>query len=709
MRQLVQNLKDGKMFILDVPVGMPGPGQVQVRVHYSAISAGTEGRTVRDARASVIGKAKSRPAEVKKVVQMAKTQGLKTTYNLVMNKLEAPSPLGYSCAGEVIAVGEGVREFRVGDLVACGGATANHAEVVTVGQNLCAHVGEETDLAHASLATVAAIALQGIRQAELKLGESCAVIGLGLIGQLTVLLLQAAGVEALGIDIDGRQVEATRRLGNCRAWSRSEAGLEAAVLDATRGHGVDAAVITAATSSLDPVELAGALCRKKAKVVIVGAVPTGFSRANYYRKELDLRMSSSYGPGRYDPVYEEKGVDYPIGYVRWTEQRNMQAYLDLLAAKKIDVAPLITHVFPFSEAGRAYELIVEKSEPFTAVLLQYEAQTPLQRTKVAAVAAQPAAVHNAGIGLIGAGNFAQNVLLPAVKKAAIGTFVGVAEAMPAAARNVADKYGFSLVSGEADAVLAHPQVNTIFIATRHHQHGPQVLQALRAGKNVFVEKPLCMRLEELQEIRSIYEAGEARLMVGFNRRFAPLLQTLRNHLPTGVPRAIVYRINAGVVPPEHWVHDPEIGGGRILGEACHFIDLAAFVAGSAITAVCARALRSRPALNDTAVIQLGFADGSIASICYFSNGNKAVPKEELEVFAGSVVAQLDDFRCLTVTSEHGQKKFKGNGDKGHAAEVKAFLESIHDGKPAPIGFNEIYNSMEATFKAIKSMQTGEQY
>jgi len=692
------------MFLIDAPIGQPGPGQVQVRVFYSAISAGTEGRTVKDARASYVGKAKSRPAEVKRVIQLAKSQGIKNTYNLVMNKLEAPSPLGYSCAGEVIEVGVGVREYHVGDHVACGGSSAAHAEVINVTKNLCALAAPDVDPAHASLATVAAIALQGIRQADLRLGESCAVIGLGLIGQLTVLLLQTAGVEPLGIDIDPVQVKAMRKLGRCQAWPRSEPGLEAQILSTTRGHGADAVIITAGTSSLDPVELAGALCRKKGKVIIVGAVPTGFSRANYYRKELDLRMSASYGPGRYDSLYEEKGLDYPIGYVRWTEQRNMQAYLDLLAAKKIDVTPLITHVFPFEKAEGAYQLIIEKKEPFAGILLRYNVEKPLQRVLTlkqdnVADATKPI------IGLIGAGNFAQNVLLPAITKAGIGVLAGVAESQPVAARSVADKYGFSFVSGNTDEVIARDNINTLFIATRHASHGTQVLTGLRANKNVFVEKPLSMSEAELEEIAEEYNRRQVRLMVGFNRRFAPLLQILRDRLPASAPRSILYRINAGIVPPDHWVHDPETGGGRILGEGCHFIDLAAYLAGSPITSVYAETMRALPQLNDTVVINLGFYNGSIASICYFSNGNKNTPKEELEVFSGGIVAHLDDFKRLTVNSESGKKVFKANGDKGHATEVRAFLQSIRDGSPAPISFGNIYNSMKATFKVMESIKT----
>ncbi len=490
--------------------------------------------------------------------------------------------------------------------------------------------------------------------------------------------------------------------------------METAILHATRGHGTDAVIITAGTSSLDPVELAGALCRKKGVVVIVGAVPTGFSRTHYYRKELDLRMSSSYGPGRYDPVYEEKGIDYPIGYVRWTEQRNMQAYLDLLAAGRIDAAPLISHVFPFAAAAEAYNLILNKKEPYTGILLQYDTARDFdqgvkqseKKRKQSGGTSKEYIPADPVIGFIGAGNFAQNVLLPALKKAQIGTLASVVDRMPAAARAVADKYGFERAEGDERQVFEDTRINTVFIATRHQDHARQVLAGLKADKNVFVEKPLCLGEEELHQIEKAYRRSKGRLMVGFNRRFAPLVQTLKENLPADVPRAIIYRINAGVVPPDHWVHDPGTGGGRLLGEGCHFIDLAMFLAGAPITSVSAEAMRSQPLLDDTVVIQLGFANGSTASVCYFSNGSKLVPKEEIQVYCGGIVAHFEDFQKLTIFSEQARKIHKGNGDKGHAAEVQAFLQAIQDGVPAPIGFDEILVSMTATFKAIESIHSG---
>ena len=502
MKQLTQQLKSGRMRILEAPLPSLGAGQVLVRNRYSVISAGTEGKTVSDARKGYIAKARSRQKEVQQVFKMIKSAGLKATYDVVMNKLEAESPLGYSCAGEVIAVGAGVTRFKVGDFAACGGSTANHAEAVCVPENLCVRVPEGVDLRHAAFTTPAAIAVQGLRQAELRFGESCLIIGLGLLGQLTAQIADAAGIQVIGVDIDPAQVESAHARGLRRAFVRSQEGLESLIYDLTGSYGVDAVVITAATSSNDPVEFAGAAARQKGKVVMVGAAPTGFSRELYYKKELELRMSCSYGPGRYDADYEEKGRDYPIGWVRWTENRNMQAFLDLLAAKKLNVESLISHEFPLAEAVRAYDLILSKAEPFVGILLCYDEEavleTPVARAPSIAKPTLPQ------VGFIGAGNFAQNMLLPRLKS--ICEFAAVATAQGYQSRDIADKYGFAACYADADELLQDERVNTVFIVTRHHTHAEFVIKALKAGKHVFVEKPLAMNLQELEEIRRVYES-----------------------------------------------------------------------------------------------------------------------------------------------------------------------------------------------------------
>ncbi|MBS1763454.1 MAG: bi-domain-containing oxidoreductase [Bacteroidetes bacterium] len=704
MEQLTQNLKDGKMQLLEVPYPVLSSGQVLVRNHYSLISAGTEGKTVKDARLSYIGKARARKEEVKKVIDAAKTFGIMNTYKMVMNKLDAPSSLGYSTAGEVIAVADDVVDFRIGDIVACGGNSAVHAEVVAVPVNLCVKVDKNVPLQHACFTTLGSIALQGIRQADLRLGENCVVIGLGLVGQLTLQMLHASGVKTIGVDIDQRMVDLAIATGTPHSYSRKLDDLEHVINELTNGYGTDAVIITAGTDSSDPIDLAGALCRKKGKVIIVGAVPTGFKRPNYFKKELDLRMSCSYGPGRYDSEYEEGGLDYPYGYVRWTENRNMQAFVDMLATGKISLEKLLTHTFSFSEAPKAYDLIMNKTEPFVGMVLKYDTSKTLQqKVNIALPQYQQGDVT---IGLVGAGSFGQNFLIPALKNTP-AKLVTVVTARPNNARNIADKNQFATASGNAQDIFNDTNINTVFIATRHDTHAPYVLDGINKGKNIFVEKPLCLTETELDSIVEAHNKQPVRVMVGFNRRFAPLVQQLKKHFTPGMPVSVNYRINAGVIPADHWVHDLKTGGGRIIGEACHFIDLCMFIAGSPITSVSAVAVKDASMLNDTVVISLAFENGSIANVSYFSNGNKQVSKEYLEVFGSGIVAQMDDFKSLNVFGKT-EKKTTGTQDKGHQEEIKIFVECIKQGKPAPIPFEETVMSTRATFKALQSIATNGQ-
>jgi polar amino acid transport system substrate-binding protein len=701
MDQLTQDLKKGRMQILDVPFPALGRGQVLVRNHFSVISAGTEGKTVSDARKGYIAKARARRKEVKQVIDMIKTRGPLETYKTVMNKLEAPSALGYSSAGEVIAVGEGVRGFKVGDLAACGGSGAVHADVVAVPENLCVTVPPGIDLKHAAFATIAAIAIQGVRQAGLRLGESCVVTGLGLIGQFTVQLLNASGVSATGIDIDDQVVRLARENGAHLALNRNKQDIVETILHHTRGFGADAVIITASSSSNDPVELAGKLCRQKGKVVIVGGVPTGFSRTDYYRKELDLRMSCSYGPGRYDPQYEEQGQDYPIGYVRWTENRNMQAFIDLLAAGKLNMDALVSHVFDLCDAPGAYRMILERSEPFCGILVRYDLEKELNAVvKLKQKSFSPA---EPNVGLIGTGSFAKNVLLPGMN--GLCNVVGAASARGTSSRYAADKYGFSYCTNNADDIIDDDNIDTVVIANRHHLHAQYVIAALKKGKNVFVEKPLALKLAELEEIAGLYRssADAPRLMVGFNRRFSPHVLKIKSLFLQEQPKAMNFRINAGALPREHWVHDPEVGGGRIIGEACHFIDLAMHIAGSPITSVYADALGEPAHLTDTAVINLSFENGSIASISYFSNGSKRVDKEYLEIFCRGQSIVVHDFKTMEIHGTSSARMKLKAQDKGHKEELLRFFNAIKTGQPSPIPFEELYNSTLATFKALESM------
>jgi polar amino acid transport system substrate-binding protein len=700
MKQLVQNLRTGNMTLLQVPLPTLDEHSVQVQNYYSVISAGTEGSKVKTARASLLTKARQKPEQVKQVMDSIKTEGFASTYQKVMNKLDFPSPLGYSSAGLVIDIGKSVKSLRKGDLVACGGSTAVHAEFVSVPENLCAIIPNGVSPKHASLTTIATIAMQGIRQADLRLGESCVVIGLGLIGQLTTQLLKAGGIRVIGIDVNQDMISLATQSGAEISLLRSDSKLEPIILEATAGFGADAVIITAGTSSLDPVELAGRLARKKGKVVIVGAVPTGFSRPNYYQKELDLRMSSSYGPGRYDSGYEEKGLDYPIGYVRWTENRNMQSFLHLLKSNSLNIDILISHEFAFENSIQAYDLVVNRTEPFTGIVLQYDPNVKAD-TKVNynSVQTTPGLIN---IGFIGAGSFAQKFLLPVASKRS--NFIGVCTASPNNAANIASKYKFNFATTDVDQILNDSRIDTVFIATRHDSHAGYVLKALEADKHVFVEKPLAILPEDLDPIASLKsQKPHLHLMVGFNRRFAPLIIKARQLFNQATSISVNYRVNVGFIPPDHWTQDPQVGGGRILGELCHFIDLCMFLTGSKPLRVQAFNLESTIGLNDTVHVNLSFENGSVATVAYLANGNKKLPKEYLEIHGNGISAVIDDFKELTVFSDKTVKTKSGQ-DKGHKAEVDLFLDAVRKGGQTPIPFEEIYLSSLIPFKIIESFR-----
>jgi len=690
------------MEILEVPFPVLNPGQVLVRNLYSVISTGTEGKTVSDARKGYIGKAKTRRKEVQMVINMIKAEGFLKTYDLVMNKLEAPSALGYSCAGEVIAAGAGITDLKAGDRVACGGSSAVHADVVAVSRNLCVKIPDNVDLKYAAFATIASIAIQGIRQADLRFGENCTVIGLGIIGLITIQVLRAAGIKTVGIDINTEQVERAKKSGANLALSRDQEGLVKTIMEFTSGYGTDAVIITAATSSNDPVELAGELCRKKGKVVIVGAVPTGFSRTNYYRKELDLRMSSSYGPGRYDAGYEEKGIDYPIGYVRFTENRNMQTFIDLLTSGSLNVEQLISHTFPFEKAPEAYDLIIEHKEPVSGIIIEYISEKQ-SGSRVILSTPEISKIKSANVGFIGAGNFAQNYVLPRLKDKCC--FVGIVTAEANISRYVADKYHFSYCADSADTLFNDNTIGTIFVLTRHNTHAEFVVRALEADKNVVVEKPLAMSFEELEKVSEAYHKSGKGVMLGFNRRFAPLTQKLISLFTGDQKKAINIRVNAGVVSPDHWVHDPEVGGGRIIGEVCHFIDLACFIAGGKVKKIHSSVINVNPQLMDTVSINLEFENGSFASIGYYSNGNKNVPKERIEVFCNGTVCLIDDFKTLQIINEKGTRTIRQRGqDKGHSRQFELVTEALNKGVQFPVSFEEIYHSSLVTLEAVRSIR-----
>ena len=707
MEQVTQQLKSGEIRVQELPWPHVGPGMVLVRNHYSLISAGTEGSTVKTARKSLIGKARERPQQVRQVVDSLRTKGPVQTYRAVMKKLDAYSPLGYSSAGQVIEVGTDINDMAVGDRVACAGAGyANHAEIVCVPRNLCVKLAANADLKNASYNTLGAIAMQGIRQADLRLGESCAVIGLGLLGQLTCLMLRAGGIRTFGIDIDPEAVETAAAHCCDAAWPRRTEGLASRIESRTGGLGADAVIITAGTSSLDPINCAGQLARKRGRIVVVGAVPTGFDRdPHWYRKELELRMSCSYGPGRYDLDYEEKGVEYPAAYVRWTENRNMQAFQDLVHSGRIDVEYLTTHEFSLDEVAQAYDMILNRSEPFLGIALKYDVARPLKREPVPVQTSKGAGTVE--LAFIGAGSYAQGNILPNIPRddpaivcRAVMTQSGTSS------KRVAERFGFEFCTDAADDILHHPHVNTVFIATRHDSHAHYVRSCLEAGKHVFVEKPLCLRPEDLDEIKEAYRRhSDRQLMVGFNRRFAPLPRELKSRIASG-PVSMLYRVNAGPIPADTWIQDGELGGGRIIGEVCHFVDFLTWMCGALPTMIFASALPDPHGLNDTVSISLSFANGSIGTISYFANGSKDLPKEYIEVFSSGLTGVIQDFRELVIYGEGKPvRKRLLNQDKGQAQMVRGLLERIKTGGAPLIGPEELFSIVEATFSILESLKT----
>jgi len=706
MQQITQKLHNGEMKVQDMPVPILREGMIIVRNYYSLISAGTEGGTASTARKTLIGKAREKPQQIQQVLDVMSQQGLVQAYRAVTKKLEAYSPLGYSSAGEVIGLGDNVTEFKTGDLVACAGVGyANHAEIVAVPVNLCVKLNKNADLKNAAYNTLGAIAMQSVRQADLRLGESCAVIGLGLLGQLTCLILKASGVRVVGIDVNASAVETAGAHCADLAMLRNNPGIEDSISDFTGGLGVDAVIIAAATDSTDPINFAGAIARKKGKVIILGAVPSSFDRDPYwYRKELELRMSCSYGPGRYDLNYEEKGIDYPPAYVRWTEKRNMESFQHLLADGKIDIEYLTTHEFDLVDAPKAYDMIVNKTEPYLGIIIRYDTNKPFEKNKKIIVS-QPAPEKEINIAFIGAGSYAQGNLLPNLPKWNNITRKGVLTNTGTTSKRVAERFHFEYCTSNEDDIIKSDSVNTVFIATRHDSHAEYVIKSISAGKHVFVEKPLCLTRDELDKITEIKAITPGKqLCVGFNRRFSPLSVFLRKHIGTG-SMTMVYRVNAGKIPADTWIQDMELGGGRIIGEACHFIDYLTWVNGSLPVSVYAAALPDPEARNDTVNINISFKNGSTGVVAYYANGPKSMPKEYVEVFRAGASGVIDNFKKAEFYGRKKMKKSLFNQDKGQKQMVEGFLKSIHEGQ-ALIPFDEITAVTKASFAVLESIRTG---
>ena len=706
MQQLTQKLGSGEMIIQDLPYPQVGKGMVVVKNHYSIISGGTEGSTVSAARKSLIGKAKERPQQVKQVLDTLQKQGPVQTYRAVMKKLDAYSPLGYSCSGEVIEVGEGVTEFNVGDKVACAGVGyANHAEIVAVPVNLCVPLAENANLKYAAYNTLGAIAMQGVRQADLRVGESCVVIGLGLLGQLACMILKASGINVIGVDISPSSVELANKNNIVDvAFTRDTPGLDEKIHNATGGIGSDAVVIAAATNSLDPINYAGAIARKKGTVVVLGAVPTGFERdPHWYKKELELKMACSYGPGRYDLNYEEKGIDYPVAYVRWTEKRNMQAFQRLIEKGQVNLSYLTTHEFDFDDAPKAFDMVANKTEPYIGIALKYDADKPISKKLIKTGEGEPQGKVN--ISFVGAGSYAQGNLLPNIPDVPDVQKIGVLSNTGTTSKRVAEKFQFNFCATE-EADIFNDKTNTVFVATRHDSHAQYVTKALETNKNVFVEKPLCLTLGELEAITELQQAKQKAVMVGFNRRFSPLTTQLMQKLGTG-PMAMIFRVNAGSIPKDTWIQDLEVGGGRIVGEACHFIDLLTFINGSLPKTITAMAVPDADGLNDTVNISIQFENGSTGVVAYYANGSKDLPKEYLEVFASGSTAIINDFKELKVYGKGKPfKKKLVNQNKGQAEMVQAFVNGLLANGKSVIDFNEIYAVTKASFLVLESIKNG---
>jgi predicted dehydrogenase/threonine dehydrogenase-like Zn-dependent dehydrogenase len=712
LKQLLQNLKTGEGSVADVPAPIVQRGRVLVRTAASLVSAGTERAFIELGRKNLVGKATERPDLVRKVVEKVRSEGLLNTLNAVREKLDESHALGYSAAGTVIEVGEGVTEFRSGDRVACAGAGyATHAEMLSVPKNLCVRIPDGVDFESGAFATLGAIALQGIRLAGPTLGESVAVIGLGLVGQIAVQLLKANGCFVFGVDLDEWKVDLARQLGDDDGCVMQEAAKQA-VIDWSRGRGADAVIITAATSSDQPIQFAGEISRRKGRVVAVGLVGLNVPRQVYFERELTLQVSMSYGPGRYDPEYEEHGHDYPLPYVRWTEGRNIEAFLDLVAAQRVKVGPLITHRFPIEESARAYEVFSAPGAPaYLGIVINYDTGREVERYVLKL--ARPATAKGVGqvkLGMIGAGDYAQGILLPQFKANGVD-FVAITTASGVTARDVGARYGFAQVVSGAEEVLANPEVNLVVIATRHDSHAELARRALERGMNVFVEKPLARNDEELDAVLETATRSGGRLMVGFNRRFSSLAQAGKDFFADRhSPLSILYRVNAGRVPRSHWVQDPREGGGRIIGEVCHCVDFMHFLTGSTVKRVYAEAVSSddqTAVTEDSIFVTLKFADGSNGAIAYLAEGDRSLPKERIEIIGGSRVFVIDDFKSATAY-RHGRKKQTTlrAQDKGQREEVRAVCDTVVTGKPAPILLDELGAVTRTTFRIVESLRTG---
>jgi predicted dehydrogenase/threonine dehydrogenase-like Zn-dependent dehydrogenase len=710
MKQLLQNMKTGRTTIEEIPVPTPHPGQALVKVAASLVSAGTERMVVEFAEKSLVGKARSRPDLVRQVVDKMKREGVLPTVQAAFNRLDQPMALGYSSAGTIVSLGDGMEGFKVGQRVACaGGGYAVHAEYNVIPRNLLTPLPDSVNFESAAFATLGAIALHGFRLAEPQIGDTVAVIGMGLLGLLAGQMAATAGCRVFGIDTNPQRVALASSLG-LSACLRDQVVDSALAFTANRGF--DVVLICADTSSNDPVELAAVIARDRAHIVATGAVGLSFPRKIYYEKELSFVNSRSYGPGRYDASYEENGRDYPLGYVRWTEGRNFQAVVDLMASGNLKVTPLISHRFPIEKAAEAYEVITgKKKQAFLGVLLTYPADTSTG-SQVFRFNVQTSKRDDVvTLGVLGAGLFANATLLPAIKKIHDIELVGIASTGGLHAQHSGRKFGFAYATSSDDEILNDPSINTIAILTRHDTHADLVVKALQAGKHVFVEKPLAINSDQLSAVSSQLAAdGCPLLAVGFNRRFAPLAGQLAAHFAHRTDALYMhYRLNAGYIPLNHWVQDPAQGGGRVIGEGCHLVDFLAFLAGAAPISVTAHSLPDNGKYHeDNLSMTFTFPDGSVGVVDYLANGDKSFPKERLEVFCGGRVAVLDDFRTLETIRNGRRTVTRKAQDKGWYGEWVVYSKAIRTGGEPPIPYEQLVGVTKATFAAVESLRAGGQ-
>ncbi len=700
MKQILQNARSGDLELAEVPAPLPARGQLLVQNHYSVVSPGTDKTAMGFAQMSMLGKARSRPDLARQVIDKLRQEGPASTYRTVMSRLEVPQALGYSSAGIVRAVGDGVRGFQVGDRVACAGAGyANHAELVVVPANLAAHVPDGVGLEAAAYSTLGAIAMQGLRVADPTIGEIAAVVGLGLVGQITVQLLRANGVRVLGLDLDPARIESSLRQG--AEWASSPADLgDAWIAEETGGAGVDFAIVTAASDSSAPLELAARLCRKKGRISFVGAMPIEMDRRLMFEKELDLRMSTSYGPGRYDRHYEEEGLDYPISYVRWTENRNLQAFLALIRSGAIDPTRLDTEVRPFDESVEAYRALDRGESAHLAVVFEYASEVD-DRRSFELVPRATAAEGIVGVSFIGAGNYAKAVLLPGLKKIPHVDRISLVTATGPSAKRTAQRFKFRGCSTEPEAVFRDPNVDLVFVTTRHDTHVDYACEALEQGKAVWLEKPASLDEDGLDRLLETVKTRDGFLAVGYNRRFSAHTRAIQARFAGRAgPLKIHYRVIAGRADPNSWIMDPAVGGGRIVGEVCHFVDLCNALVGGHVEEVYARGVATND-VDDTCTIVLSYGDGSVATIDYLANASAEIPKEYFEASADGQTARCENFRRTHLSGRRDFTTF--NQDKGQETAMREVVAACRERRPSPFGLDDIENVSRVTFAVGRSI------